>query len=53
MVRAFSAGNVVATKQEILTTGSNFVGIQMQGAADPYGEQSKPGRRPGVWQKNP
>jgi serine/threonine protein kinase len=54
MVRVFGpGGGVMGVKQEILTTGRNFVGIQLQAGADPYGESSRPGRKPGPWQKNP
>jgi len=44
---------VIGTKQDILTKGRNFIGIQLQAGADPYDESSRPGRRPGAWQKQP
>jgi serine/threonine protein kinase len=52
-VRVFRGGAVIGTKQDILTKGRNFIGIQLQAGADPYDESSRPGRRPGAWQKQP
>jgi hypothetical protein len=53
MVRVFKAGNVVGTRQDILTAGRNFIGVQVQQPADPYSESSRPGRKPGLWQRQP
>jgi len=53
MVRVFKGGNMIGAKQDVLTAGRNFIGVQIQQTADPYSESSRPGRKPGLWQRQP
>jgi serine/threonine protein kinase len=53
MVRVFKGGNMIGAKQDVLTAGRNFIGVQIQATADPYSESSRPGRKPGLWQRQP
>jgi hypothetical protein len=51
MVRVFKEGNMIGARQDVLTAGRNFIAVQVP--IDPYSESSKPGRKPGVWQRQP
>jgi len=53
MVRVFKGGNMIGAKQDVLTAGRNFIGVQIQQQVDPYSESSRPGRKPGLWQRQP
>src|SRR5262249_22233637 len=52
-VRVFKGGNVLGSKQDILTAGRNFIGVQVQPGFDSYGDPSRPNRRPGFWPRKP
>src|SRR5262249_30065214 len=52
-VRVFKGGNLLGSKQDILTTGRNFIGVQAQPGFDPYDDSSRPSRRPGFWPRKP
>jgi serine/threonine protein kinase len=51
MVRVFKEGNMIGARQDVLTAGRNFIAVQVP--VDPYSESSRPGRKPGVWQRQP
>ena len=50
-VRVFKGGTLLGTKQDVLTAGRNFVGIQVQASLDPYNDLPRPGRKPNFWQR--
>src|SRR5262249_34984443 len=50
-VRVFKGGTLLGTKQDVLTAGRNFIGIQVQAQLDPYTDLPRPGRKPNFWQR--